>query len=173
MRSQKSSISSIHDSLTPSLDSRHFLAKRSSNIGEILAYERVLAEGLRGFLNELVMVNGGVVVSYISSSQHANLGDIIGSSTEIAIKPGRLFYRNHAQVEFDWGEVPSVTIAMELRDERLTAFFGVVFGRDYVGVDISGIHFVDRLGDAKATLELFADAVADARLPPREIAGSA
>jgi hypothetical protein len=144
-------------------DSR-FLAKRGENSREMLACEVVLAEGLKGFLSELMMVNGGVMVSYINNNQHANLDDIIGSSMENRIKPGRLCYSNHAQVDLDWGEAPSVALGMELRDERLTAFFRVVFGGDHVGVDIHGIHFVDHVGNADENLRRLAAAVADARL---------
>ena len=104
------------------------LAKRRPR-AELLAYEAVLANGLRDFLSELVMVNGGVMLSYICNNQHAHLGDIIGSSMEHRIKPGRLHYSNRAEIEFDWGAAPSVALAMELRDERMTAFFDVVFGR--------------------------------------------
>ena len=154
------------------LDSRHYVAKRDSNPAELLAYETVLAQGLRGFLAELVMVNAGVVVSYICNDQHAHLEDIIGSSTENRIKPGRLHYTNHAQIEFDWGEAPSVALAMELRDARLTAFFRVVFGGDHIGVDIRGIHFTDVMGDADEALRRFTDAVADAQFP-RPFAGAA
>jgi hypothetical protein len=143
-------------------DNTHYIAKQDSNQPEILSYESVLAEGLKGFLSELVMVNGAVMVSYICNNQHANLDDIIVSSSECAIKPGRLYYGNHAHIEFDWGEAPSVAIAMELRDDRLTAFFEVVLGDDHVGVDIRGIHFVDLLGDAEDNLRRFAAAVADA-----------
>jgi len=155
----------------PPPDSRHYIGKRDSSPAELLAYETVLAEGLKGFLAELVMVNAGVIVSYICNNQHAHLDDIIGSSTENRIKPGRLHYTNHAQIDFDWGEAPSVALAMELRDARLTASFRVVFGGDHIGVDIRGIHFADRIGDADDNLKRFSDAVADARLRPA-IAGA-
>ena len=104
----------------------------------------MLAEGLRGFLNELVMVNGAVMLSYICNNQHAELDDLIASSMERRLKPGRLSYANHAEIEFDWGAAPSVALAMELRDDRLTAFFRVVFGGDHVGIDLRGVHFTLR-----------------------------
>jgi hypothetical protein len=147
---------------------RRTIAKGPANAIEILGYERILADGLRDFLCELATIDGGTLVSYICSSQHANLGDVIGSSTELMIKPGRLFYGNDAAVEFDWGRMPSVAIAMELRDDRLTAFFRVVFGSEFVGVDIHGILFTDEIaGDREESLRCFRDAVADARLPDR------
>ncbi len=132
--------------------------------GELLACEAMLADGLKEFLSELAMVNGGVMVSFICNHHHANLDDIIGSSTEHRIKPGRLFYGSDAQVDFDWGEAPSVSIAMELRDDRLTAFFNVIFGGDHIAIDLNGIHFSDGTGSARDNLRLFAAAVADARV---------
>jgi len=144
--------------------SDNFIAKTDFNRSEILAYESVLAEGLRGFLSELVMVNGAVMVSYICNNQHAHLDDIITSSTECAMKPGRLQYSNQAHVDFDWGKAPSVALGMELRDRHLTAFFNIVLGGNDVGVDISGIHFVERGGNAEENIRLLSAAVADARL---------
>jgi hypothetical protein len=157
--------------------SQHYIGKQESNLPQILAYETVLAEGLKGFLSELIMVNGGVMLSYICNNQHAHLDDIITSAMECAIKPGRLHYGNEAEIDFDWGEAPSVAIAMELRDEKLTAFFRVILGADHVGVDIRGIHFVDQAGGAEDDLRRFAAAVADARLrraaAPGRAAGNA
>ena len=131
--------------------------------GELLACEAMLADGLKDFLSDLAMVNGGVMVSYICNHHHANLDDIIGSSTEHRIKPGRLVYASAAEVEFDWGEVPSVSIAMELRDERLTAFFNVIFGGDHVAIDLNAVHFSDGSGSPREKLRSFAAAVADAQ----------
>jgi hypothetical protein len=152
-------------------DSLHFIGKHDTNLPEILAYESVLADGLRGFLSELMMVNGGVMVSYICNNQHAHLEDSIGSSMECRIKPGRLYYSNDAEVDFDWGEAPSVALGMELRDERLTAFFRVIFGGDHIGNDIRGIQFVDRVGYREENHRRFVPAVADARLPGAAEAG--
>ena len=131
---------------------------------EKLACEAVLADGLKDFLAELVMVNGGIMVSYICNHHHANLDDIIGSSTERRIKPGRLIYASEAEVDFDWGEAPSVSIAMELRDQRLTAFFNVILGGDHVAIDLNAVHFSDGLRGPHDNLRRFAAAVADARI---------
>lgn len=131
---------------------------------ELLACEAMLADGLKEFLSELAMVNGGVMVSFICNHHHGNLDDIIGSSTEHRIKPGRLFYGSEAQVDFDWGEAPLVSLAMELRDDRLTAFFNVIFGGDHMAIDLNAIHFADGSGNPRDNLRLFAAAVADARV---------
>lgn len=146
-------------------DKKQFILKQGPDVGQALAYERILADGLRTFLQEMVMVDGGVMVGYVCNGQHANLGDIIGSSSETVMKPGRLRYCNDARLDFDWGETPAVTIAMELADERLTASFRIVFGGDHVGVDVRGVQFADAISDPDEALARFAAVVEDARLP--------
>jgi hypothetical protein len=141
-----------------------YLPQQKVSRAELLACEAMLADGLKEFLSELAMVNGGIMVSYICNHHHANLDDIIGSSTEHRIKPGRLIYASDAEVDFDWGEAPSVKLAMELRDDRLTAFFHVIFGGDHVAIDLNAINFAGGTGSARDNLRRFAEAVADARV---------
>ncbi|HMO30757.1 hypothetical protein [Enterovirga sp.] len=145
----------------------NMLVKRPANAAEILVYEKVLAEGLREFLQELALADGGIILSCACAGKHANLGDIIGSSTEFTVREGSLSYANDAEVDFDWGTAPKVSLGIELRDERLTAFFRVVFGGDFVGVDIRGIHFAELDGDSRVNLRRFSETVAGVRLPPR------
>jgi hypothetical protein len=147
----------------PALDDRNFIARRDTN-PELIACEAVLADGLKEFLSELLMVNGGVMVSFICNNQHAHLDDIIDSSMELRIKPGRLHYGSHAQVDFDWGQSPSVSLAMELRDPRLTAFFRVIFGGDHIAIDLNGIHLTEVVDGEENLLRCFSSAVADARI---------
>ena len=148
-------------------DKKQFIQKQEPDLGQVLAYERILAEGLKTFLHEMVMVDGGVMVGYVCNGQHADLGDIIGSSTETAMKPGRLRYCNDARLDFGWGERPAVTLAMELADEQLTASFRIVFGGDHVGVDVRGVQFAEAVAGPDEALARFAASVEDARLPGR------
>lgn len=164
MQSQKSSTSSTPAPQVQRLASANAVTKDETNRAALFPYETVLAEGLRGFLAELTMINGGLMVSYICNNQHAHVDDLIGSSMEHRIKPGHLIYSNDAEVEFDWGEAPSVHLGMELRDPRLTAFFRVVFAGSHIGIDIRGIHFTEALGAPVENLRRFADVVSDARL---------
>ncbi len=154
----------------PAFDESHYIASRETQPA-LIACEAVLADGLKEFLSELLMVNGGVMISYICNNQHAHLDDIIGSSMELRIKPGRLHYGSHAQVEFDWGQSPSVSLAMELRDPRLTAFFRVIFGNDHIAIDLNGIHMTEIVDGEENLLRCFSSAVADARIESRSALG--
>ncbi len=140
------------------------LTKQPADHRHLLPYESLLAEGLRGFLSELTMINGAVLISYICNEQHSILSDLLQSSAEREIKPDILHYANEAAIEFDWGEAPSVALSMEFQAADLTVFFRVVMAGDHVGIDIRGIHFNDDLGRCEDNLRRFAAAIRDARL---------
>jgi hypothetical protein len=80
-----------------------------------------------------------VLLGYICGRQHENLGDLIRSSTELVIKPGRLRYGDDAFLEFDWGRDPQITIAMEFLGGPVSAHFRIHFARDTVGIEILGL----------------------------------
>jgi hypothetical protein len=163
--SPKSFTSSTPAPLPRLFANANYLAKSDRPDSEMLACEAVLASGLRDFLAELVTVDGTVMVSLICNEQHANLDDLIASSLEHTLQAGRLGYSSHAIVDFDWGKSPRVSLGMELRDDKLTAFFDVVLAGDHVGIEINGIQFLDRVGDATDNIQRFAAAVARAQLP--------
>jgi hypothetical protein len=150
------------------LASANYLARGEADEAQMQAFEVMLASGLKEFIAELVTIDGAVLVTCICNDQHANLDDIIGSSLEQTVRPHRLCYGNRAKVDFDWGRPASVALGMELRDDRLTAFFQVVLAGDHVGIDIEGVHFTDRVGEPAENLRRFAAAVADAQLPRQQ-----
>ena len=145
-------------------DNNFFIFKRPSNDTELRPFEKMLGEGIRGFISELYMVDGGVLLQYISGRQHENLGDLIRSSTELVLKPGRLRYGNDAFLEFDWGSDPLITIAMEFVGGSVSAHFRIVFARHTVGIDILGLCFDGGFGKTEENLKRFAAALEDAQI---------
>jgi hypothetical protein len=147
-------------------DNNFFIFKRANDETRLRPYEKLLGEGIRSFISELYMVDGGVLLGYICGRQHENLGDLIRSSTELVIKPGRLRYGNDAYLEFDWGRDPQITIAMEFLSGPVTAHFRITFARDTVGIDILGLCFEGGIREPEQNLRLLADALDDAQLQP-------
>ena len=88
MRSPASCISSISAAPMQFPANNNFLFKRASDEARLHPYEKMLGEGIRSFISELYMVDGGVLLGYICGHQHENLGDLIRCSTELVIKPG-------------------------------------------------------------------------------------
>lgn len=132
---------------------------------DLAAYERLIAEAFRPLLAELVLVNAGVLVACICSRHEATIADLVESSAELTLRPGRLRYSRHADVEFDWGEWPMVTLGLEFAGPRIETHFRLRFGRRSVGIEVLSVIFRDPVGDHAGNLGRFAAELAAARLP--------
>ena len=142
-----------------------FLVKNSLTAREFAVYERLLAHGIKRFISELCLTNAGTMITYICANQHDNIEDIIASSAELYLKPGSLRYAQHAQIDFEWGHAPLVTIDMKLCHPALTTFFRIVFDDRFVGVDIRGALFRDEVGSTLHNMRCFARTLAEALVP--------
>lgn len=147
-------------------DNKFFIFKRPSDNTALRPYEKMLGEGIRGFISELYMVDGGILLQYISGRQHENLGDLIRSSTELVLKPGRLRYGNESFLEFDWGSDPLITIAMEFASASVTVHFRIVFARHTLGIEILGLCFEGGIGTPEENLARLKAALDDAQIRP-------
>jgi len=143
--------------------SDNLIVKQTSNMREFLVYEELLAHSIRPVISELYMVNAGAMVGYIFADQKANIDDIVSSSTELLLKPGRLRSGRAASVDLEWGQLPAVSISMEFHHASLIAFFRIVFEDRFVGIDIEGILYSEVMGDAEENRRRLAYALADAR----------
>lgn len=149
----------------PASDKSSTLLRDAEHPDAMLPFESLLGTVLKRFLSELTMINGSVMIGYICSDQHSNIEDLVASSAECALKPGRVSYAHHAHLDFDWGAAPTVVLGMEMLCDELTAFFNVVLGDDHVGVEIQAIQFGAPMTSREACVRRFASAVFDARLP--------
>lgn len=132
---------------------------------DLAGYEALLAEALKPLLAELVLLNAGVLVTCICNGHESSIADLVESSSELTLQPDRLRYGGHADVAFDWGEWPTVTLGLEFAGDRLEAHFRLIFGRRAIGIEVLCVIFRDAIGDHAGNLGRFAAELARARLP--------
>ena len=106
-----------------------------------LACERALAELLRAVLAELVFTDAGLLMASIHAGKTDVIEDMLASCAERSLKPDALRYGGHALVRADWGEAPTVSLAMELTHAALTVYFSIVLDPNSVGVEIDSVLF--------------------------------
>jgi len=147
-------------------DNHSFIFRRPSDESALRPYEKRLGEGIRSFISELYLIEGGVLLGYICARQHENLGDLIRSSAELLIKPDRLRYGNDAYLDFDWGRDPQITIAMEFLGGPVSADFRITFARHTVGIEILGLCYEGGVGPPEENLRRLGEALDDAQLRP-------
>jgi len=145
--------------------SSRLLLKNSGTEYEFSVYERLLARSIKRFISELCLTNAGTMIAYICADQHENIDDIVSSSAELFLRPGALLYAQHAEIDFEWGQAPLVTIEMKLCHPAITTFFRIVFDDRFVGIDIFGALFRDDIGSVIENAQRFVRSLADALAP--------
>ena len=138
-----------------------------SNLEEIdlAEHERVLADAIVGVASELRLSDPTELIMLVRGEQAANISDLVDSSSELFFKQGALRYGLAADCALGWGAPPSVSLDMEFRHDRVTAFFRLTIGGQRAAVEVLEV-FVDE-DDACAgcmTAERLRAAVAAARL---------
>lgn len=147
--------------LAPASD--HAIWRTSQTIELLLPYERLLGETMRPVMAELTMINAGIIVACICNRHDEVLAEFVETSSELAMKPGTLRYDGHADIAFDWGVWPRITLGLGFRRQDVEAHFRAVFGRHSVGIELTGLVFAEALGDSAENLRRFAGALGDSR----------
>jgi hypothetical protein len=130
---------------------------------------KILAEGVKEVVAELLLVDVIDFITYIHSEQFANIQDIVNSSIELFFKPGTLSYGWGAEVELDWGKMPAVILDMEFRHQSVWVIFKLTLLAGRTNVAIQHISFAKASVCAEQDTRMLIEAVADARLPKTEV----
>ena len=140
---------------------------RSPATSDILdAYERVLGEALRPVIAEMTLIDADVLVSCICGGKDSALAELVESSGELTMEPNSLRYDSHAEVSFDWGNWPQITMGLVFQSRDVEAHFRLVFGRRTIGIELTGVIFATPLGSHDENLRRFAEALAENGLSP-------
>jgi hypothetical protein len=137
---------------------------QSDSDAELWPYERVLAHSIKDVVAEICLTDASIVIGYILGNLHANIDDLVTSSTELYFKEGALSYGYAAEVSFEWGKAPAVVLDMEFVNSSVTVFFKLVLHGYYVGVAIQRILLGEKSEDVDVNVRRLQDALADSRL---------
>lgn len=127
----------------------------------IAAAEEIFADALRGFIAELCLLDGGVLIGWIRAQHHGNIADLVSSSAELFFKDSVLTYADGADVCLDFGRSMQVVLDMEFAARPMTVFFKLVLDEMFAGVAIQRIVAEDT---AALCLDGFASALNQARI---------
>ena len=124
-------------------------------------HERVIADAIKEVASELRLSDPTEFILLVRGEQEANIADLVNSSSELFFKKGSLRYALAADCSLSWGSTPSVTLDMEFRHARVTAFFRLTLGGARASVEVLDV--LIEADESEAT-ERLRDALADARL---------
>ena len=124
----------------------------------------LLAAALSDTIADLRLVDAGDMIGYISSSQWANIADLVASSSELFLREGALTFACMANFELGWGTTPSISLELEFQADGVAAFFSLVLGRRESLVDLKEIWFDHEPASEIAGTQVLAEALQAARL---------
>lgn len=124
-------------------------------------HERVIADAIVEVATELRLSDPTEFILLVRGQQEANIADLVNSSSELFFRKGSLRYALSADCSLSWGSTPSVTLDMEFRHDRVTAFFRLTLGGLRARVEVLDVLIEADDGEAAGRLR---DALADARL---------
>ena len=145
---------------------QEFHSHTANSHNELWPYEKTLAHGIKDVVAEICLTDASIIIAYICNNLHANVEDLIDSSTELYFKEGTLCYGHSADVNFEWGKAPAVILDMEFVHQSATVFFKLVLHGFYVGVAIQRILLSNKSGHPEIDLQSFERALQEARLSP-------
>ena len=103
---------------------------------DLAEHERLLADALVGVASELRLADPAEFILLVRGDQEANISDLVDSSTELYFQKGALRYGLVAECALGWGSPPSVSLDMEFRHDRVTAFFRLILGAQRAAVEV-------------------------------------
>lgn len=121
--------------------SRYLSAFPRSGPADRRSFEKLLADALRPFIRELLLVDAGTLIGYALAEDGSNLEDIIASCGEALNSAGRLRYGGCAAASCEWGQAPAVTIELELHHEAVATFFRIVLAPRSIEIELHGLVF--------------------------------
>lgn len=128
--------------------------------------EEMLAAAISDVAEELRLVDVIDYIAFVRTEKHANISDLVKSSTELFFKNETLRYGLGAQTELDWNTTPSVRLDLEFRNKGVWVYFGLTLDARGSSVDIHHVEFADPSEDPEENTDRLAHALADARLKP-------
>ncbi|ADZ72279.1 hypothetical protein [Polymorphum gilvum] len=130
------------------------------------AREETLAQAVHDVASELRLVDPTDYIAFVRTEKHANISDLVKSSTELYFKNETLRYGLGANIDLDWDTTPTVRLDLEFRNNGVWIYFGLVLHAKGAGVDIYHIEFADPSEDPEENTRRLIDAIMDARLKP-------
>ncbi len=131
---------------------------------DLAEHERVIADAIVDVATELRLSDPTEFILLVRGEQEANIADLVNSSSELFFKKGSLRYALAADCVLSWGSTPSVTLDMEFRHDRVTAFFRLTLAGHRARVELLEVLNEDDEGTYDNPAERLRNALAGARL---------
>ena len=127
-------------------------------------YEKMLAHAVMDVACELRLVDILDLAVYIRTDKHANLRDLVASSSELFFQPGALNFTSGADVRGSWARPLTLSLDLEFKYEGVATQFTLMLDKATAAVHIHDVKFDDAVEHETEQLAQFSDALNRARI---------
>ncbi len=106
-----------------------------------LEREKILGDAIKCVAAELRLVDLAIMVRSVTLEQHANIADLVASSSELFFVEGTLKYGSRADIDLKWGQMPSVVLDLEFAHMGVHVNFALTLKSFNACIDIHAISF--------------------------------
>ncbi|SFN84526.1 hypothetical protein SAMN04488056_102185 [Cohaesibacter marisflavi] len=127
-------------------------------------YEHAMLWAMKDVIAELRLVDAAHLISYVFTDSHANISDIVASSSELFLKANTLFYRGESTAQLDWSTPPTVRFEMAFRHLDLDARFALNLIGDVSTIAMQSVRYEDGSDGSECDIERFVNVLTDAHI---------
>ncbi|THF50814.1 hypothetical protein [Allorhizobium terrae] len=128
--------------------------------------EKLVAEFLSPIASELRLLDAADLISFLRFDYLGNISDLVSSAAELYFHPGTVNFGAGGDYKCDWGEMPEVSLDLEIKPRDITIYAKLVLSHDKAGLEINHISFQNPHDDPNQNTDFLAQRLNEARFVP-------
>jgi hypothetical protein len=128
--------------------------------------ERIVAEFISPVASELRLLDAADLVSFLRFEFLGNIADLVSSAAELYFHPGTVNFGAGGDYKFDWGDLPEVSLDLEIKPRDITIYAKLILSHDKAGLEINHISFLNPDAEPDVNTAFLAQRLNEARFVP-------
>jgi hypothetical protein len=128
-----------------------------------LEREKILGDAMKCVAAELRLVDLAIMVRSVNLEKHANIADLVASSSELFFVEGTLKYGSRADIDLKWGQMPSAILDLEFAHMGVHVNFALTLKSFNACIEIHAIRFDGPTRSPQENTALLKAALGDAK----------
>lgn len=128
--------------------------------------EKLVAEFISPVASELRLLDATDLISFLRFDFLGNIADLVSSAAELYFHPGTVTFGAGGDYKFDWGELPVVSLDLEIKPRDITIYAKLTLSHDKAGLEINHISFHNPADEPNENTAFLAQRLNEARFVP-------
>ncbi|MBO3758382.1 hypothetical protein J5J10_15120 [Ciceribacter sp. L1K23] len=125
--------------------------------------EKIVARAISPVASELRLLDAADLIALLRFEFYSSLSDLVASAAELYFHPGTVIFGAGGEYRLDWGEMPEVSLDLEIRPKDVTIYAKLSLGDRQAGLEINHIAFEKPSADPHENTAFLAQALEESR----------